>query len=279
MNKMPPPPKILKTQPAPSSPVSQPSAFKLTFEKVGESTQGHRTVIYGPGGIGKTTLACRAPGRVAYVDAENSLSILKPQLEAMEIELPAIVPVNNYSDLRAALKSPGWESFKTIALEITRIEEWAAAHVIKTVPHEKGKVIKCIEDYGFGKGLGHVFDAFLLLLSDLDKHAMAGRNVILIAHDCVKSVPNPSGDDWIRYEPRLQDPKSGKDSIRLRVKEWADHVLFFSYDVISEDGKARGAGTKTIYTSELPYFMAKSRTTKEQINVDDGTDVWAQIIK
>ena len=29
--------------------------------------------------------------------------------------------------------------------------------------------------------------------------------------------PNPAGEDWLRYEPRLQSPNSGKASIRLRV--------------------------------------------------------------
>jgi hypothetical protein len=76
----------------------------------------------------------------------------------------------------------------------------------------------------------------------------------------------------------LQD--NDKASIKLRVKEWADHVLFFGYDVIAEDGKAKGSGTRTIYSAERPHCMAKSRTTDgTPIAVEDGTDVWGQIIK
>ena len=137
-----------------------------------------------------------------------------------------------------------------------------------------------IEAYGYGKGYGYVFDTFLPLLADLDRHSRAGRNVCLIAHDCTSTVPNPAGEDWLRYEPRLQSPASGKASIRLRVREWADHVLFVGYDVaVDKDGKGRGAGTRTLYTSELPHCMAKSRSTQEVIPVDrDGAAVWNKII-
>ena len=107
-----------------------------------------------------------------------------------------------------------------------------------------------------------MFDTFLPLLADLDRHARAGRNVVLVCHDCTSTVPNPAGEDWLRYEPRLQSPNSGKASIRLRVREWADHVLFVGYDVsVGKDGKGRGAGTRTLYSAEVPHCMAKSRAS------------------
>ena len=104
--------------------------------------------------------------------------------------------------------------------------------------------------------------------------------MILIAHDCTTNVPNPAGEDWLRYEPRLQSPTSGKASIRLRVKEWADHCLFLGYDVaVDHQGKGRGSGTRTLWTSELPHCMAKSRTTQTCIPVTGDKDVWAEILK
>ena len=146
---------------------------------------------------------------------------------------------------------------------------------------EGGRHAANVEGYGYGKGYGFVFDTFLPLLGDLDRHCRAGRHVVLICHDCTSTVPNPAGEDWLRFEPRLQSPNSGKASIRLRVREWADHVLFIGYDVaVDKDGKGRGAGTRTLYTAELPHFMAKSRTTQETIPLaDDGAAVWEQIIR
>ncbi len=269
---MPPIPQMKQAPLAP--PVPHPTTNRVKFGKIPEAV-GHRILLYGPGGIGKTTLATSAPGKVAIFDLDESLGRLKSQLTSE----PLMVPVNSWSDLRAALQSDGWEGVSTIVIDsITKAEELAVAHTLATVTAD-GKRVNSIESYGYGKGFGFVFDTFLTLLGDLDRHCRAGRNVILVAHDCTTSVPNPAGEDWLRYEPRLQSPSSGKASIRLRIREWADHVLFIGYDVVSDDGKGKGSGTRTLYTAELPHCMAKSRTTQEQIVVVKNADIWGQIIK
>lgn len=244
------------------------------------ATAGHRIVLYGPGGIGKTTLAAHLPGPVAFIDLDESLGRLGERIGTAEI-----MPVSGaatWVDLRSALQSEGWDKVKSIVIDTgTRAEELAVAHTLATVKKEQGQSAENVEAYGYGRGYVHVFDTFLHILADLDRHCRAGRNVAIICHDCTATVPNPAGEDWIRYEPRLQSPTSGKASIRLRVKEWADHVCFMGYDVsVSKDGKGQGAGTRTIYTQELPHFMAKSRTCQQAIPVgDDGKEVWNQIIK
>lgn len=247
---------------------------KVKFGAINRAA-GHRIVIYGPGGIGKTTLCSQLPGPVAVFDLDESLG--KLGLEGM---LP-VDGIESWQDMRTALQSDGWDDVKTIVIDTaTKAEELAVAHTLATVKHEKGHVLSSIEGYGYGKGFQHVFEVFLPLLADLDRHCRAGRNVVLVCHDCTSNVPNPAGDDWLRYEPRLQSPSSGKASIRLRIREWADHVLFLGYDVdVDKDGKGRGCGTRTIYTAELPHCMAKSRTTIQPIPLDDGVDVWGTIIR
>jgi hypothetical protein len=141
--------------------------------------------------------------------------------------------------------------------------------------------VQSIEGYGFGKGYQHVYETFLLLLADLDRQVRNGRNVILLAHDCINDVPNPMGEDFIRYEPHLQSPKSGRASIRNRVVQWADHVLFLGYDVISEDGKGKGGGTRRIWPVERPDHIAKSRRISNPTpfaNDSDGA-IWDSILK
>ena len=63
----------------------------------------------------------------------------------------------------------------------------------------------------------------------------------------------------------LVRPSSGKSSIRLRVREWSDHLLFIGYDLSVKDGKGdpRSGGSRTIYPVERPHCMAKSRTVAE----------------
>jgi hypothetical protein len=265
----------------PPPPPTQTSSKKIVLGKISDAT-GHRIVLYGPGGIGKSTLAVAlsSVGPVAVVDSDDSLPRLRGQLSLAGASLPGVVPAHDWASLRSALQSDGWGDTKNVVLDsITKIEEWCTAHVIATIPNDKGHNVKRIEDYGYGKGYQHIYETFLLLLGDLDRLSRRGMNVVLIAHECVASVPNPEGEDWIRYEPRLQSPTSGKGSIRLRVKEWCDHMLFLGYDVAVKDGIGRGSGTRTIYTTELPFCMAKSRTTQEVIPLVQGHSPWPAILK
>jgi len=188
--------------------------------------------------------------------------------------------VEKWMDLVNTLFIGGWDDIRTIVIDsATKAEELAVEHTLKTVPHEKGNRVERIEDYGYGKGYSHVYDSFLPLLTALSIHTRAGRNVILVSHDCTATVPNPSGEDWIRYEPRLQSPASGKASIRLRVREWADHVLFIGYDLDVKDGKGRGSGTRTVYPCELPHCMAKSRTMADPLPLTKfDTTLWKKLL-
>ena len=247
------------------------------------SSSGHRVLLYGPGGIGKTTLASQLPGPVAFIDLDESLPRLRSQLEesGRMANIMPVTGIHNWQTLRDVIQSDGWEKVRSIVIDTgTRAEELAVAHTLENVLVD-GKRVTSVEGYGYGKGYGFVFDTFLPLLADLDRHARAGRNVVFVCHDCTSTVPNPAGEDWLRYEPRLQSPNSGKASIRLRVREWADHVLFVGYDVsVGKDGKGRGAGTRTLYSAEVPHCMAKSRTTQETIPLEeDGGAVWGAIIR
>jgi hypothetical protein len=272
----------------PSKPAAQPNGApapkaRVSFSKIPDGT-GHRVVAYGPGGIGKTTLAATAPGPVAFFDLDDSLPRLRSSFAESDLKLDVrlIEGITNWQDVRDALHAAGWDDMRTIVIDsATRAEELAVAHTIATVPHDKKDiVIRRIEDYGYGKGFQHVYDTFLTLLGDLDQHTRAGRHVILICHDCTNTVPNPSGEDWLRYEPRLQCPSSGKAAIRLRVREWADHVLFLGYDIDVRDGKGTGSGTRTIYPCELPHCMAKSRTIADPLPLTKfDTSLWTQLLK
>ncbi len=267
----PPPPH----QAAPKPPKPAPS--HVTFAPIAEGT-GHSIVAFGPGGIGKTTLAATAPGPVAFLDLDGSLPRLRDQLPE-GVDVRPVEGIASWADIRKALHADGWDEIRTLVIDsATKAEELAVAHTLATVPHEKGHRVDRIEGYGFGKGYAHVYETFLPLLGDLDAHTRAGRHVILICHDCTAKVPNPVEEDWLRYEPRLQSPSSGKASIRLRVREWADHVLFVGYDVTVKDGKGKGSGTRAIYPNELPFCMAKSRTLAEPMPFPKhDTTLWTRL--
>ena len=55
-----------------------------------------------------------------------------------------------------------------------------------------------------------------------------------------QSVSSSQGEEFIRWEPHLYSgDKKGRGSIRERVKNWAEHIIFIGYDVFVEDGKGR----------------------------------------
>ncbi len=247
---------------------SMENRFPVTSGKV-DAPQA--IVLYGGGGLGKSTLASLAPDSI-LLDIEQG---------TRHMDVRRIEGIDTFADLRLCLQSNALDGYKTVWVDSgTKAEELAVAHTLKTVKHEKGHFVDNIEGYGFGKGPGHVYDTFLLLLADLDLNRRKGRNVGLICHDCTETVPNPAGEDWLRYEPFLQRPKSGKASIRNRVVQWADHVLYLGYDiVVDRDGKGKGGGTRTIYPVERPTHLAKSRTLSEPMAFEGPTDgaVWTAI--
>ena len=259
----PPPPRV-------PAPVISP-APRGRLGSVSTLKHGCRIGIFGPGGIGKTSLAASCPGRTAFFDLDDSLATLRPE------NVQVAEGIATWDDLRSTLQAPIWNEIDNIVIDsATKAEELDVAHTLATVPHEKGTKINRIEDYGYGKGYQFVYETFLTLLGDLDQHIRAGRNVLLLMHDCTANVPNPGGEDWIRYEPRLQAPPSGKASIRLRAREWLDHLLFIGYDVaVDKDGKGKGYGTRTIYPCELPYCMAKSRRLDAPMEyIKNDTALW-----
>lgn len=269
---LPPPPKHK------SSPNGAPRTF--TLGRIADS-DAHRIVIYGTGGIGKTSLACRLGkirGPVGFIDLDDSLPRLKHKLT--DIDIRPANGIERWQDLRDAINAPIWSEVKTLVIDTaTRAEEMASNWVLDNVPHEKGHKISRMEDYGFGKGVTHLFDTFLCLFGDLDAHVRAGRNVILICHDITSTVPNPTGEDFLRWEPRLQHPNSQKSSIRLKCKEWSDHLLYVGYDlVVDKNGVAQGSGSRTIYTSERPWCMAKSRTIADTVVYEEGSHAFWELM-
>jgi len=238
-----------------------------------QDSAAQRIVLYGPGGIGKSTLASLAPGAV-FLDIEDG---------TRDMDVPRVEGVESFADLRTCLQSDALNEAGTIVLDTaTKAEEWAIEHTLTHIQNEKGAYPTSVEGYGYGKGFTHVYETFLLLLADLDKQVRAGRHVILLAHDCTADVPNPGGEDWIRYEPHLQAPKSGKASIRNRVIQWADHVLFLGYDVaVTKEGKGFGGGTRTIWPTEQPTQVAKSRRISDAMFFTGPTDgaVWDLLLK
>lgn len=267
---------------APTRSSPQPSALigrkKLFAPKPLELTVGpvegiERTFIYGTGGIGKSTLAAYLPAPL-FIDVESGtrrLSVARQVASSWE-ELRGVL---------ASIEQSPPDGVKTIVLDtISRAQEMARAYVIENYTTEKGQVVDSIEGFPYGKGWQHMADEMFLLVADLDRIAAKGLSICLIAHEVATNVPNAGGEDFLRFEPNLYlGDKKGRGNVREHLKTWADHVLYIDYDIWVEAGKALGSGSRTIYTTELPTHIAKSRTSpgSYSFELDNPAAIWTQL--
>lgn len=279
MSTVPPPKKPTPPPPAkPNGMASTPATNKKFSVTSGVNVEATKAVIFGSGGVGKSELAANIKQlgiNPLVIDIGDS---------TQHIDIDRIAGIANWDELRAVLHDESLFTGRDCVIidDLSAAEEMAKAWTMQNVKHEKGHTVSSIEGYGFGKGYTHVFETFMQLLGDLDAHHRKGRHIICIAHECTAKVPNPSGEDYIRYEPRLQ--VTDKCSIRHRMKEWTYQLLFIGYDTFAEDGKATGGGTRTIYTTEMPTHLAKRRVISgrdvpESLPYEQGSaDIWKLLL-
>lgn len=254
------------------------SGKKFTVSR-GRSVEFQKIVGYGPGGVGKTelfSLVKEVGIRPLFIDPEDGSKFL---------DVPRVKDINSWEDLQAVLQDQDVlnDGDMVILDSGTKAEHLIEQWVIANVKHTKtpDKPITCIADYGFGEGEGFVHGQFRKLLALLDGVYRMGKHVAVIAHECTANVPNPGGEDFIRYEPRLQSPKGGKASNRHLLKEWGDHLFFIGYDIaVNKDGKAKGSGSRAIYTTETATHWAKSRDVSETIVYPKGSaELWQKLFQ
>lgn len=205
----------------------------------------YRVIVYGGGGLGKSSLAAMAPNAV-FINCERGLHHL-PGVKQIEAD--------EWPDVRGILADKALLTpYTTIVLDTgTKAEELCRAFICKA------NNVNSLDDIDWGGGQKQVFDQFQLLKGDLENWWRQGKNVVMVCHDDIIRTPNPQGEDFLRYEMRLQN--SPKCNIRAAFKEWADIVAHVCFDIAvdGKDHKAKDTKSRAIFTEETPTRMAKSR--------------------
>jgi hypothetical protein len=239
----------------------------------------HRVVIYGPGAVGKSSLAAamQCVGiKPVFVDIEDGTHFLR---------VKRIEPApQTYPELLEAIPVAAAAGDAVVLDSLTRAEEMMADDVLKNVPHD-GKEVKSTEDYGFRDPRVFIYERALMLFQACDRVIRQGKHVVLIAHDIVERIKNPAGEDWSEYQPRLQGPdpfrKTSRCSVKHRTLEWCDHLFFASYGLGGAiKGKNLTDDERWIWPVRRSSYWAKSRTLSEPIRFyqnEAGSELWKQL--
>lgn len=214
-----------------------------------------RAVIYGADGIGKSTLAAGAPGAVFINLEDGGLD----HIDAREVP-----PVTTWTQIIESVDALAEdERCGTIVIDsLDWAEQLLWSHLVATKPDEKGRKVKDIEGYGYGKGYVAAATELRVLLEALTHAGKRGKHVILTAHAQRKMVKNPSGEDYEQWQIKLQERAAGL------VREWVHIVAFAELDIATvtnkDDGnrtKAITSGKRILRTQPGAGYQGKSRLT------------------
>lgn len=152
-------------------------------------------LIYGPPGVGKTTLALSAP-RPVLIDADNGMRRIEKRFQ-----VPSL-PLTDYTALLDLLESDELAPFDTIAIDtLGRLVERIGDYVAQGNPTCRQKD-GSLSLKGFGK-LRIEFQRLLRLAQYQQKH------LIFVAHDREER----DGDTW-KVRPDIGPGSSGKDLVK-----------------------------------------------------------------
>ena len=222
-------------------------AFSITSGRI---PGAKKIVIYGPEGIGKSTLASQFPDPV-FIDTEDSTKDMNVKRLDKPFSWQMLL-----DEVRFIRDNP--TLCKTLVLDTA---DWAEQMEIDDLLKTNQK--NGIEDFGYGKGYTYSAERFGKLLNLLTEVSERGVHIVMTAHAQLRKVELPEEmgayDHW--------EMKTSKKVAPL-IREWADAVLFLNYKVnvinIDNQGAAKGknkaqGGRRVIHTNHTPFWDAKNR--------------------
>lgn len=221
----------------------------LTLESIQHSAppKPPKLVIYGAGGVGKSTLAAKFPAPI-FVQTEDGLGTIDtprfPQSRTLGEVIEALSLLYNEQ-----------HQYQTVVIDSA---DWLEPLIWADVCAEKQ--VKHIDDLGYGKGYAIALDRWTNIIQWLDYlNIYKGMAVVIIAHGDVKTFNDPQ-QPYDRWTLKLHQKAAGK------LVEFSDAVLFGKKHVavmekkegFSKEKKTYSNGTRLLHTED-GGIVAKNR--------------------
>ena len=137
--------------------------------------------------------------------------------------------------------------------------DWVETLICLSVAHDHG--VTSVEGIGYGKGYVYAAEKFAQMLRGFDALASKGMNVILIGHAKVNKFNDPEHEPYDKYSLKLSP------SIKARLTEWCDALLFANYDTSvinvgtdkAPNVRAKSFNKRLLHTERRAAFDAKNR--------------------
>lgn len=226
-----------------------------------------KIAIYGPGGIGKTSLASEFPDAI-FIQTEDGAG-------ALELTSFSDGPITAWADVDTAMQELATEdhAFKTLVVDsVTRLEPIIWAEACKRNNWDS------IEDPGYGKGYVEadaVWREFLNACTWLrDNKRMT---IVMLGHETVQSFSDPVTDSYDRYTMRLHKRAEALIREDVDVLGFLNQITTIAQEKKAfgkkDDytAKARGSGQRALNLAPRPAFQAKNRfSMPDKILINPG---------
>lgn len=225
-------------------------AISLANLRRATATLPARIIVYGPHGMGKTTLAAEFPNAVFLQIEDGTPS---------DISIDTFGKLKSYDEVLEAIGALYSEDhgFQTVVLDsLDKFEPLVWANTCKAQKWES------IESPGYGKGYVMADATWREFLDGCDALRHRGMMVVLIAHSEIGRFDDPTTVSYSKYDLRLH-----KRALAL-VQDEVDAILFVNQDATIKSEKlgfdksrahAEGGLQRWIHTEPRPHINAKNR--------------------
>lgn len=226
--------------------------FDLSSVKSSRQNRRQKYLIYGPPGVGKTSLAASFPKPLG-IRTEDGMH---------HVDVDTFPLVTDWMQLQEILLNLG-NTEQELPYETLIVDsvDWLERVIWKHVAAEHSA--KSVDAIPYGRGFGDAAKMMGDFLDGLQGVYKRGLHIVLVAHSQVVKVEPPNADCYDCYAPRLH-----KKCCDL-VMEWVDNIFFCDF-LIRTRKEDKGFGNKrtvtldsgeqrVLYTRPAPGHIAKNR--------------------